>query len=203
MSSSNDSISSPIIRPMPPPFHALGLQPSSGSAESDSDRLSSRSLNDSQTSGAHWNLLRQSSMSSVTSSCATSTSVSMGYRRSSSLIFDRDTPTPPPSQVSANGFSLVLTSFINANAFVVVPAPQPYVPAISTLSRANASIVSSSRAKQKHSQALILVGPAAESFRQSRMRVAKGTRVHPYRIVSNTQRRAFTSPEPLPTDMQL
>jgi hypothetical protein len=138
---------------------------------------------------AHWRRPRQSSILSSTSSCATITPDSP---RHSSPIFERGSSTPPPSQVSTNGFSLVVTSFEKANAFVIVP---PYVPNISCLSRANTP-PSSSNSKPRRNQALLLVGPAVDYFRHSRMQIAKGARVHPYRIVSNTRRRSSESLSP-------
>lgn len=150
---------------------------------------------------SHWHRNRQSSVSSTSSSCTTFTSTTE-YQRTSSPILDRETPTPPPARVMANGFSLVLTSFDKANAFVVVPPAQPYVPGISNLSRAKASTIST-RPKSRRNQALLLVGPAVEHLRQSRMRIAKGARIHPYCIVSNARRNTSTSPEPsAPSDMQ-
>ncbi|KAI0697032.1 hypothetical protein BC835DRAFT_804535 [Cytidiella melzeri] len=200
MSSNNARVPSSIIRPMLPPLHTLGLP-----TMLENDDYSSREADDSPTpmpkDFMHWHRARQSSISSTTSSCTTSTSATE-YPPNSSPVFSRDSITPPPGRVSTNTFSLVLTSFDKANAFVVVPPAQPHVPNISSLSRTNASI-SPSKPKSRRNQALLLVGPAVEYLRHPRMRIAKGARVHPYRIVPNTQQRSSTSPEPSPTAMQL
>ena len=213
MPSSDDRVTSSVIRPMLPPFHALGLPTavkSDGQLSHDPngvdspvsklliiqvDSLHKLLQNSSSTDSIHWKCTRQKSLTVLSSP-------NMRYRCNSSPCLDRNTPTPPPDHMSTNGFSLVLTTFENANAFVVVPAPQPYVPGISNLSRTNSS-VSSSRTKSRRNQAFLLIGPAVENFRRSRTRVTKGTRVHPYRIVSNTQRRPPTPTGPSPTDMEI
>ncbi|KIM70495.1 hypothetical protein SCLCIDRAFT_1206636 [Scleroderma citrinum Foug A] len=62
---------------------------------------------------------------------------------------------------------LVPTSIENADAVVVIPPP-PTVP------------------HACQAQPLLLVGPALQRFRQPNRQLAKGSRVHPYRIVRGT-----------------
>ncbi|KAI0346377.1 hypothetical protein BDW22DRAFT_1352434 [Trametopsis cervina] len=199
MSSDNACTSSSVIRPMLPPLHTLGLP----TLQDFNDRSPS-GLDDSPTpmprDFIRWHRARQSSISSTTSSCTSTTSTETPLN--AIPVCNRDSPTPPPNHVSTNSFSLVLTSFEKANAFVVVPPPQQYVPGISSLARASAS-VSPSKPKSRRNQALLLVGPAVEYLRHPRMRIAKGARVHPYRIVPNTPKRSSTSPEPSSTTSPL
>lgn len=84
-----------------------------------------------------------------------------------------------------------------ANAFMVVAEAQPYVPGISALSRANASSGSLLLPKPRRNRALLLVGSAAKYLRHPQVQLAKGVRVHPYRMVPSISRRPCAALEPL------
>jgi len=100
------------------------------------------------------------------------------------------TPSPTPSESSSgyqsshssqsrptrNSMRLVPSSFDDADAVLVIPPPNaPYVP--TSLSSPLPCPAPSS------GQALLLTGPSLDHFRQPLRQVAKGARVHPYRIV--------------------
>ncbi|KAK0480634.1 hypothetical protein IW261DRAFT_1473612 [Armillaria novae-zelandiae] len=94
------------------------------------------------------------------------------------------TPSPPlpryPSLTFPSGirFRFVPCPLDAADAVVVVPPPDaPYIPPLSTLQ--------TSAGHAPPSQALFLVGPALQQFRQLHRPLAKGARVHPYRILRN------------------
>ncbi|KAK0192714.1 hypothetical protein F5146DRAFT_1041169 [Armillaria mellea] len=94
------------------------------------------------------------------------------------------TPSSPPSRhpslTSPSGirFRLVPCTLDAADAVVVVPPPDaPYIPPLSALQ--------TSAGHAPPSQALFLVGPALQQFRQPYRPLSKGARVHPYRILRN------------------
>ncbi|PBK67435.1 hypothetical protein ARMSODRAFT_1085969 [Armillaria solidipes] len=104
------------------------------------------------------------------------------------------TPSPPPSRhpsltfPTGTRFRLVPCPLDAADAVVVVPPPDaPYIPPLSALQ--------TSAGHAPPSQALFLVGPALQQFRQPHRPLAKGARVHPYRILRNGEvsRRPLTS----------
>lgn len=82
--------------------------------------------------------------------------------------------TPTPTPFLTRKIRLVPTSFENADAVVLVlppsapnaPPPQPF----------------------------LLVGPALARLRQPQRKLAKGSRIHPYRIVRPSDRRPPTGP---------
>ncbi|KAK0452342.1 hypothetical protein EV421DRAFT_2030948 [Armillaria borealis] len=94
------------------------------------------------------------------------------------------TPSPPPSRhpsltfPTGTRFRLVPCPLDAADAVVVVPPPDaPYIPPLSALQ--------TSAGHAPPSQALFLVGPALQQFRQPHRPLAKGARVHPYRVLRN------------------
>ncbi|KAG1776755.1 hypothetical protein EV702DRAFT_1106222 [Suillus placidus] len=96
------------------------------------------------------------------------------------------TPSPTPSPLSSGGQStkirLVPTTFEHADAVVVVPAPDaPHVHPLSGVTNL-----------KQPAQPLLLVGPALQRMRQPQRQLAKGARLHPYRIVRSPADRRFS-----------
>ncbi|KAF9006353.1 hypothetical protein BDZ89DRAFT_1060938 [Hymenopellis radicata] len=81
------------------------------------------------------------------------------------------TPSPPPQQAS-DKVSLLPCPMEDANAVVFVP---PSIPG------------------QPRPEALLLVGPAMQAFRNPQRPLAKGARVHPYRMVRAPSSRKSSS----------
>ncbi|KAG1730819.1 uncharacterized protein EDB91DRAFT_1156084 [Suillus paluster] len=102
------------------------------------------------------------------------------------------TPSPTPSPLSSSRSStsggrstkirLVPTTFEHADAVVIVPPPDaPHVHPLSGVTNL------------KHpAQPLLLVGPALQHIRHPQRQIAKGARLHPYRIVRTPADRRFS-----------
>ncbi|PSR70736.1 hypothetical protein PHLCEN_2v13356 [Hermanssonia centrifuga] len=194
------------IRPTLPSLHTLGLlnaltlneSMESPLAESLLPRHETKSEPYRRLDNSRWQRVRQASISSTTSSCTTLTSRSISPCYSENLNSTRSSTSPPPPYVPAGSFSLILTSFEKADAFVVVPPPEaPYVPNISALSRTSASS-NTPKGNAQRSPALLLVGPAVEYLRHPRLRIAKGARIHPYRVIPRHSRRRVSPSSPIP-----
>lgn len=80
--------------------------------------------------------------------------------------------SPPTSNVDSR-YRLVRSTFENADAVLIVPPPSaPFVPPLSSIARA------------PKGQGLLLVGEAMhQHLRHPQRNLAKGARMHPYRIV--------------------
>ncbi|KAK0220167.1 hypothetical protein IW262DRAFT_1494313 [Armillaria fumosa] len=114
------------------------------------------------------------------------------------------TPSPPPSRhpslifPSEIRFRLVPCPLDAADAVVVVPPPNaPYIPPVFALQ--------TSAGHALPSQALFLVGSALQQFRQPHRPLAKGARVHPYRILRNEdvgQRPLVSSDSDMPSSLR-
>ncbi|KAK0495954.1 hypothetical protein EDD18DRAFT_1168075 [Armillaria luteobubalina] len=96
------------------------------------------------------------------------------------------TPSPLPSRhpsltfPSGIRFRLVPCPLDAADAIVVVSPPNaPYISPLSALQ--------TSAGHAPPSQALFLVGPALQQFRQPHRPLAEGAMVHPYRILRNRE----------------
>ncbi|KIJ62141.1 hypothetical protein HYDPIDRAFT_114997 [Hydnomerulius pinastri MD-312] len=88
------------------------------------------------------------------------------------------TNTPASASYPAQKIRLVPTTFENADAVVLISPPKaPHM---------------------TQPQPLLLVGPALQRLRQPQRQLAKGARLHPYRIVrgSSDSRRPSTMPTP-------
>ena len=73
------------------------------------------------------------------------------------------------------------TTFEHADAVVLVPPPDaPHVQLLSGITDV------------KPAQPLLLVGPALHHLRHPQRQIAKGTRLHPYRIVRSPADRQFS-----------
>ncbi|KAF8637864.1 hypothetical protein AX17_002490 [Amanita inopinata Kibby_2008] len=132
-----------------------------------------------------WNHNRQVSISSsITSRSPSPFSVDLLAARPSL------SPSPAPSYTSDATHSkanaglkvrLVPCSFESADAFVYIP------PSVTPTSSSAAPKVSNDiRDPLLGNQPLLLVGPAAKQLRQPSQKMAKGARVHPYRITPST-----------------
>ncbi|KAJ7269661.1 hypothetical protein C8J57DRAFT_318099 [Mycena rebaudengoi] len=111
-------------------------------------------------------------------------------RRVSTSSSTSRTPSPTPSDASTSSSTmshcspsspskmrLVPSSFADANAILVIPPPEtPYIPDITSACR---SPLESARA----GQGLLLFGSAMEHLRHPQRQLAKGARLHPYRIM--------------------
>lgn len=102
------------------------------------------------------------------------------------------TPSPTPSPLSSSSsptsggqstkFRLVPTTFEHADAIVVIPAPDaPHVHPLSGVTDL-----------KQPAQPLLLVGPALQRLRQPQRQLAKGARLHPYRILRSPADRRFS-----------
>ncbi|KAG7448457.1 uncharacterized protein BT62DRAFT_929548 [Guyanagaster necrorhizus] len=149
----------PSQRPTLPPIHSLDLLPlcREVNATDESQKCSLRPIPLYQNHRSQ----RQASICSSTSS---------------------RTPSPPPLQHPSSAFlarirfRLVPCPLDAADAVVVVPPPDaPYIPPLSALR--------TSACYALRSQALFLIGPALQQLRQPHQPLAKGARVHPYRIL--------------------
>ncbi|KAG1849979.1 hypothetical protein F4604DRAFT_1809745 [Suillus subluteus] len=171
--------SSASIRPTLPPLHSLNLpralktQPPRIDALHDSYELKRQiprlHIPSSQYSHSHKN--RQVSISSSTSS---------------------RTPSPTPSPLSSSRsptsggqstkICLVPTTFEHADAVVVIPDPDaPHLHPLSGVTNL-----------KQPAPPVLLVGPALQCLRQPQRQIAKGARLHPYRIVRTPADRKFS-----------
>ncbi|KAK0203648.1 hypothetical protein DFS33DRAFT_1383911 [Desarmillaria ectypa] len=168
----------PSQRPTLPSIHSLDLLPLC--KEVDSTDESQKFPSCPRAMYQNRRMQRQASISSSTSS---------------------RTPSPPPSRHPSLTFPagirlrLVPCPLDAADAVVVVPPPNaPYIPPLSALQ--------TSAGHAPPSQALFLVGPALQQFRQPHRPLAKGARVHPYRIFRNREVRRSPSAS-LDSDMSI
>ncbi|PFH49565.1 hypothetical protein AMATHDRAFT_4782 [Amanita thiersii Skay4041] len=92
-------------------------------------------------------------------------------------------PAPSPTNESTGRgdlkFRLVPCSFESADAFV-------YVPPSGTASSVTTTVSNDMKGQELGARPLLLVGPAVTELRQPSQKLAKGARVHPYRIVRST-----------------
>lgn len=109
---------------------------------------------------------------------------------SSSTSSRTSSPTPSPLSSSSSPTSggqstkirLVPTTFEHADAIVVIPAPDaPHVHPLSGVTDL-----------KQPAQPLLLVGPALQRLRQPQRQLAKGARLHPYRILRSPADRRFS-----------
>ncbi|KAG1747405.1 hypothetical protein EDB19DRAFT_304343 [Suillus lakei] len=172
----NSCASSASVRPTLPPLHMLDLPRGNTQlpridAPNDSYELKRQIPRLHMPSQyAHSRQNRQVSISSSTSS---------------------RTPSPTPSPVSSSRsftggrstkFRLVPTTFEHADAVVITPAPDaPHVHPLSGITNL-----------KQRAQPLLLVGPALQRLRQPQRQIAKGARLHPYRIVRSPADRRFS-----------
>ncbi|KAJ7108687.1 hypothetical protein C8R44DRAFT_743928 [Mycena epipterygia] len=163
MSSSHSSSSSE--RPTLPPLHTLNLLPASyvrhcrGDSPYESyEHPSCPRLHVPQHSWSYNNRRVSTSSSSSTSrtpSPSPSATSSLGH-----------SPSPTSPSKSNSKFTLVPSSFEDADAVIVIPPPgAPHVPGAQL------------------GQGLLLTGAALEHLRHPQRQIAKGTRLHPYRFV--------------------
>ncbi|KAH9946882.1 hypothetical protein B0H21DRAFT_741445 [Amylocystis lapponica] len=116
-----------------------------------------------------------------------SSSVSSRTASSSRPVSPSDSTTTDPRPMP--NFSLVRTTFDKANALIVVGP----LAALDASSR-SPSPTTSPADRSRRGQAFLLIGPAMEQLRHPQRRLAKGARVHPYRIVpGRTARRTSSS----------
>ncbi|CCL98758.1 uncharacterized protein FIBRA_00763 [Fibroporia radiculosa] len=173
-------------RPILPPLHTLSLRDTT-----DEDELSSADDtydsndqctpdSDIESTGSHWMRIRQTSISSTTSSCTVAS-------RDTSPCDVRPSSTLTPSR----NFSLVRTTMDKANALIVIPE----VPSIPQLPGSERSSMSSAESARR-GKAFLVVGPSIERFRHPERRIAKGARVHPYLMVPRQHRRQSTPSTP-------
>ncbi|KAF7338609.1 hypothetical protein MVEN_02087200 [Mycena venus] len=155
-------MSSHSERPTLPPLHTLNLLPASyakrlgGSPYASYERPCQR-LNVPQHS---WSRRRVSTSTSSTTSRSPSPTPSDASSRTSA-----SSTSSPTSPLKSSKLTLVPSSFEDAEAIVVIPPPDaPHVPGT------------------RPGQGLLLMGPALEHVRHPQRRIAKGTRLHPYRF---------------------
>ncbi|KAI0935120.1 hypothetical protein AcV7_004014 [Taiwanofungus camphoratus] len=178
----------PDTRPTLPPIHTLGLPYMSPIGvpnlhdfhdPNDFSNIVPADVN------RDWSRSRQTSVSSTLSSGASSSrSVSPCDAQPSSLRSSFTASFP--------GFSLVRTTFDNANAIIVVPPPiAPHTSDDSDGSPSSPTLPPLDNSER--GKAFLLVGPAVEHLRHPQRRITKGARMHPYRITRRSSRRASTS----------
>ncbi|KIP06354.1 hypothetical protein PHLGIDRAFT_464060 [Phlebiopsis gigantea 11061_1 CR5-6] len=177
-------------RPTLPSLHTLGLpKPVTSTTPMSHEYVGAKRTAIDERTGYR---ARHVSISSTTSSCTDSSGRSTSPCNSDTMKFSRSSASPPPIHVSAGSLSLARSTMEEANAFVLVPPQQDqYVENISTYSRSHASL-----SKSRRNQALLLVGPALKYLRHPSIRIARGARLHPYRIVSHPSRLQSTSTLP-------
>ncbi|KAG5636836.1 hypothetical protein H0H81_006663 [Sphagnurus paluster] len=170
-------------RPTLPPLHTLGLpNPATTLHELSYDNSSCPRLHiplchRRQTSVCSSNTSRSSSPTLFDSSSSRSSSPSTDVEVSPptpvlSISPLSRLPNQTPSPMPPVRFRLEPCSLEDAQAIVLIPPPcAPAVP--STLTTAPAP---------KKQQALLLVGHSMEYFRHPQRQLAKGARIHPYRI---------------------
>ncbi|KAF5379078.1 hypothetical protein D9615_005971 [Tricholomella constricta] len=186
-------------RPTLPPLHSLGLpNPSAGTTNA----LHELSYDNPSCPHLHipqWRHARQVSSSSSTTSRSTSpTLFDSSSSRASSPSTDPESSAPStpvlsisplssrvPSTASPNmpplRFRLEPCTLDEAQAIVLIPPPSaPFVPSTST------------PAPQKKQQALLLLGPSMQ-YRNPQRQLAKGARIHPYRIAPSQRKDAVCS----------
>ncbi|KAG0706918.1 hypothetical protein DFH29DRAFT_1076646 [Suillus ampliporus] len=104
------------------------------------------------------------------------------------------TPSPTPSPLSSSSsrsstsggqtpkIRLVPTTLEHADAVVIVPPPDaPHMHPLSGVTNL-----------KQRAQPLLLVGPALQHIRHPQRQIAKGARLHPYRIVRSPADRRFS-----------
>ncbi|KAG6850085.1 hypothetical protein H0H93_001218 [Arthromyces matolae] len=191
-------------RPVLPSLHSLGLL-----------GPSLRSMNPSYESKCHkfalprlqvpqWRGSRQVSPSSSSTSRSSSPAIfdidsssSRSLSPVSEIDADADIPTPltpvlsisplsqgtiTPSEAHPVRFRLEPCSLADAQAIVLVPPPNaPFIPSSSVPN------------PTQNQQALLLLGHSLDYFRQPGRPIAKGARIHPYRITPSQRKAARRS----------
>ena len=115
-----------------------------------------------------------------TSSSHTSASCTISPSPSPSLS-DADTEINQSNPHTNTKFRLVPCPLDIADAVILVPSPNSYYPIPNLPNYVP---------RTGHGQGLLLVGPALQQIRQPQRQLAKGARIHPYRVVRgehNTQ----------------
>ncbi|KAG6907994.1 hypothetical protein DXG01_006529 [Tephrocybe rancida] len=188
-------------RPVLPPLHTLGLpNPSTGTINAFHESYDNATCP--RLHIPHWRRSRQvSTTSSATSRSSSPTlfDIETSSSRASSPASDNDISAPPtpilsisplssraPQHTLPNApplrFRLEPCSLADAQAIVLVPPPSaPFIPS------------SSMPTPQQKQQALLLLGPSLEYFRQPQRQLAKGARIHPYRITPSQRKDAHRS----------
>ncbi|KAG2341653.1 hypothetical protein BDR05DRAFT_965069 [Suillus weaverae] len=168
--------SSASVRPTLPPLHTLHLPRGKTQLP--------RTLHDS------YELKRQVPRLRMPSSQYAHSRQNRQVSISSSTSSRTPSPTPSPLSPSPSSTSggqstkirLVPTTFEHADAFVVIPAPDaPHVHPLSGVTNL-----------KQPAQPLLLVGPALQRLRHPQRQLAKGARLHPYRIVRSPADRRFS-----------
>ncbi|KAF5368530.1 hypothetical protein D9758_002438 [Tetrapyrgos nigripes] len=157
-------------RPTLPPLHTLalpGIHHFDAMHDSNSQRYSR------PRSGRPQPFQRQYSISSSTSSRTPSPTPSDSSSESSSSSMPYTPLTPASACASRSKMRLIPSTLEEADAVVVVPPQSVY-------DESNpASLLDANANKSK---ALLLVGPALRHLRHPQRQIAKGARIHPYKI---------------------
>jgi len=162
----------PSQRPTLPPLHTLNLpnpmklKPGFQGAQSSHDSYDN--LTCSRLGSHHWQHARQLSISS-----------SMTSR----------SPSPTPT---ASTFSCSSSAPIRSGKLRLVPCPLETADAVVLIAPPDAPCIPNpwSTESRKRGQGLLLVGPALQHVRHPGRRLAKGARLHPYKILrSDSSRR--------------
>ncbi|KAF8627359.1 hypothetical protein AX15_004426 [Amanita polypyramis BW_CC] len=187
MTSSSDS-SSLSTRPTLPPLHTLNLPiPTVQTAPKSDDSYEFKPCRIPQNA---WSHNRQLSASSSVTSRSPSPSM-FDYFATRSSISPSPVSSPEPSYTADNGalkVRLVPCPFETADAYIYVPpttASSPTIPAV----------FDNIQGQLHGSQPLLLVGPAAKQLRQPNQKIARGARVHPYRITPGAHRSTSRAPK--------
>ncbi|KAH7926162.1 hypothetical protein BV22DRAFT_1046279 [Leucogyrophana mollusca] len=159
-------------RPTLPPLHTLGLPIGKASAQLPHiDELYDSYDFDRQTPRLHIaSQYPHARQASISSSRTPSPTPSISPLRSTRPTLSHSTLGQVPAKIR-----LVPTTLEKADAVVVVPPPNaPHIPPLSGMSPTT---------MKQGQQALLLVGPALQHLRHPQRQLAKGARIHPYRIV--------------------
>ncbi|THV06499.1 hypothetical protein K435DRAFT_789347 [Dendrothele bispora CBS 962.96] len=169
-------------------FDAINATHDSNSERHSQLRLGSRSC--------HHPSQRQCSVSSSTSSRTPSPTPSDSSISSSSTSAFPSTPFTPLTPGSSAGrpkMRLIPSTLEEADAVVVVPPQSFYDESNPSTSLLDAKVNGSGKSK-----ALLLVGPALRHLRHPQRQIAKGARIHPYKIERTPQTAARTRLQPAP-----
>ncbi|KAG5646350.1 hypothetical protein DXG03_003673 [Asterophora parasitica] len=201
-------------RPTLPPLASLGLPNPSTGTTNDSHDFSYDNTSCPRLHIPNWRRARQMSSSSSITSRSTSPTLfdDASSSRSSTPPTDTEftpstpvlsiTPLSPPhnpchssAPMAPFRFRLEPCTLDEAQAIVLIPPPSAsFVP----------STITSCPAPQQKQQALLLLGPSMQYFRNPQRQLAKGARMHPYRIAPSQRkdaplsRRSSGSPTSVP-----
>ncbi|KAF8068957.1 hypothetical protein FPV67DRAFT_1780361 [Lyophyllum atratum] len=184
-------------RPTLPPLHTLGLPNPSARMIDSFHELSYDNPSCPRLHIPNWRRARQVSTSSSMTSRSPSPPIfdSSSSRSSSpSTASDDSLPSTPVLSISPLSsrlphtttpltnplrFRLEPCTLDEAQAIVLIPPPcAPPVP----------SLTNPTPTPQKKQQALLLLGPSMQYFRHPQRQLAKGARIHPYRIMPSQRK---------------